>query len=598
MIMNGINSYWLILSILLLVTKSCWSQSEISKSSNKRGQIFNNYTENADFIDLLNQHSVNGEILHVIANGTSIAQEECQYQFEFSTWNCPVNIALLDKNDSRREASFVQAITAAGLVYAVTMYCRSEDQTLCTCDHTKRGEQSGMVWGRCSDNINFGMKFSERLLNKLDPGNDANSAMRRHNYKVGLRAVLRGAKLDCVCPGINKSCATMRVCWKQVSTFREIGTFLKKLYGHAQYVKYMDKQLWFEYFGVTRELVLRKELAYLQISTDSIYIPPIYKNKAMLKIYQNLVKMLRIVKLTDHWLFDPVTYQLMTSNNTHNALFLTRLQILSKNHILRSIRRDTSAAQEECQYQFKWERWNCPENKATISQEFATREAAFVQAITAAGVIHEIAKMCSSGNEKFCSCEITKYKQDPIDNIQTFYWDGCSNKIKFGGTFTYELLKEFTSGKDENAAMHLHNYEVGYKAVEKTAKTKCTCQGKGCTFIICWRQVSTFRHIGSFLKNRYKKAKHVQFLDGQLHQRKYKTTQKVTKIKNKHLTYLRKSPNYCTKNQVHNIEGTTGRQCSRNKNTTDVSERKSCKTLCVSCGYKVIRKHNKYVCLK
>lgn len=42
---------------------------------------------------------IHGETLHVISNGTSIAQEECQNQFEFSTWNCPVVIALLDKND-------------------------------------------------------------------------------------------------------------------------------------------------------------------------------------------------------------------------------------------------------------------------------------------------------------------------------------------------------------------------------------------------------------------------------------------------------------------------------------------------------------------
>ncbi|VDI46227.1 Hypothetical predicted protein [Mytilus galloprovincialis] len=197
----------------------------------------------------------------------------------------------------------------------------------------------------------------------------------------------------------------------------------------------------------------------------------------------------------------------------------------------------------------------------------------------------------------FCTCEKIQHKLEPMYNTETFYWDGCSNKIKFGGKFTFEFLKEFASGEEENGAMQLHNFEVGHKAVEKTAKIKCTCQGKGCTFKICWKQVSTFRHIGTFLKNRYKKAKYVQFIDGQLHQRKYKTTEKVT-IKKKHLTYLRKSPNYCTKNQVLNIEGTEGRQCSRNKNTTNLSEQKSCKTLCVSCGYKVIRKQNKYVCLK
>ncbi|CAC5402405.1 WNT8 [Mytilus coruscus] len=407
--------------------------------------------------------------------------------------------------------------------------------------------------------------------------------MRSHNYKVGLRAVLWSSKVDCVCPGINNS--------------------------------YSNQE---KYYGGTRKLILKKELAYLQMSPDSIYVPPIYKNKAMVKTYQNLVKMLRIVKLTNkHWIFDQalVTDPIKASNNTRNAYFLTRLQfirfrtddlnsnvadvwnapVMSKKHILQGVRRGTLTAQEECQYQFKWERWNCPENKASISQEFATREAAFVQAITAAGIIHAIAKICSSGQETFCSCEKKQYKLDPTDNIQTFYWDGCSNKIKFGGKFTYEFLKELASGKDENAAMQLHNYEVGHKAVEKTAKTKCTCQGKGCTFKICWRQVSTFRHIGSFLKIRYKKAKLVQFIDGQLQQRKYTPTQKVTTIKKKHLTYLQKSPNYCTKNQVLNIEGTEGRQCARNKNTTDISERKSCKTLCTSCGYKVIRKQNKYL---
>lgn len=46
------------------------------------------------------------------------------------------------------------------------------------------------------------------------------------------------------------------------------------------------------------------------------------------------------------------------------------LQILSKKHIFRGVRRGIATAQEECQYQFQWERWNCPENKASISQEF------------------------------------------------------------------------------------------------------------------------------------------------------------------------------------------------------------------------------------
>lgn len=40
----------------------------------------------------------------------------------------------------------------------------------------------------------------------------------------------------------------------------------------------------------------------------------------------------------------------------------------------------------------------------------ATREAAFVQSITAAGIIHAIAKLCSSGQEMFCTCEKIQHK--------------------------------------------------------------------------------------------------------------------------------------------------------------------------------------------
>ncbi|CAC5402406.1 WNT8 [Mytilus coruscus] len=150
--MNGINSFGIILSIFLLA-RSCRSLNESLKRSTEEGLGVNNSTENVDFIVFLNQHSVNEEILHIITNGTSIAQDECQYQFKWDTWNCPVDIALLDRNDSTREASFVQAITAAGIMYAVTKYC----------------EDSGMVCGGCSDNIKFGIRFTQQLLNKMDP---------------------------------------------------------------------------------------------------------------------------------------------------------------------------------------------------------------------------------------------------------------------------------------------------------------------------------------------------------------------------------------------------------------------------------------------
>lgn len=41
----------------------------------------------------------------------------------------------------------------------------------------------------------------------------------------------------------------------------------------------------------------------------------------------------------------------------------------------------------------------------------ATREAAFVQSINAAGIMHVVTQQCSSGQETFCTCDNSRNGQ-------------------------------------------------------------------------------------------------------------------------------------------------------------------------------------------
>ncbi|XP_063446005.1 protein Wnt-8a-like [Mytilus trossulus] len=277
---------------------------------------------------------------------------------------------------------------------------------------------------------------------------------------------------------------------------------------------------------------------------------------------------------------------LTSTNYTRNPDLFTRHPVEAK--ILDSVRKGTLKAQEECQHQFKWERWNCPADTAPFDQDFATREAAFVQSINAAGIMHVVTQQCSSGQETFCTCDNSRNGQTGGFNWK---WGGCSDNIKFGDELTYKFLKGLTSGKNENAAMQLQNYGAGRQAVGRNTKMVCKCHGLSgdCSIRTCWQQVATFREIGQFLKQRYKKAKFVNYYDGQLRQGNDARTRELAVFSKKQLAFLQKSPNYCKEDHVMNIKGTKGRQCmrSKNKNAMTTSERKSCRTLCKSCGYKV-----------
>lgn len=92
-----------------------------------------------------------------------------------------------------KETAFIHAVTAAGLVHAVTRSCSAGNVTECSCDTSLQSGGSaseGWHWGGCSDDIHYGMSFSRRFLdvpmrNITGKSGSGLAAMNRHNNEAG-----------------------------------------------------------------------------------------------------------------------------------------------------------------------------------------------------------------------------------------------------------------------------------------------------------------------------------------------------------------------------------------------------------------------------
>lgn len=106
-----------------------------------------------------------------------------------------------------------------------------------------------------------------------------------------------------------------------------------------------------------------------------------------------------------------------------------------------------------------------------------TREAAFVHAISAAGVAHALTRACSAGELDDCGCDRTVRGASP----EGFQWAGCSDNVHFGTSFSRTFVDarehRFSKRKPKanlnataqqqmqiwRALMNLHNNEAGRK---------------------------------------------------------------------------------------------------------------------------------------
>jgi len=212
--------------------------------------------------------------MSAVAKGSKIGLHECQHQFRNSQWNCSVvnNQSVFGgavTRRSTREAAFVHAIQAAGVLQAISRSCRNGDISTCSCSQSKRPDNlnKDWVWGGCGDNVDYGYKFTkafvdisqksltdnqqlavERFRSKKSDGVQfgvlrrakARRLSNLHNYEAGRRAVYKLVKIECKCHGVSGSCS-MKTCWLKLPSFREVGDLVREKYDAAIEVKYQAK---------------------------------------------------------------------------------------------------------------------------------------------------------------------------------------------------------------------------------------------------------------------------------------------------------------------------------------------------------------------
>lgn len=241
---------------------------------------------------------------------------------------------------------------------------------------------------------------------------------------------------------------------------------------------------------------------------------------------------------------------------------------------------------QECENQFKNEIWNCTLSNKEIFRElpifvkttlpYATRETAFIHAISSAAITHEITLQCRQGKIPGCSCAVVKKQRRVTDDWQ---WGGCSDDIRYGEKETRRFIDRLENGNDARTAFNLHNNEVGRKVVRSSVQKECKCHGVtgSCSMKTCWRRLVNFNAIGSKLKEIYFRATQVSFENNKLQERIHKKTRAVSKRERK-LVYLDSSPDYCLRNDSVGAPGMLGRTCRSDEVSTN-----KCKSLCNSC---------------
>ncbi|CAG9863530.1 unnamed protein product [Phyllotreta striolata] len=248
-------------------------------------------------------------------------------------------------------------------------------------------------------------------------------------------------------------------------------------------------------------------------------------------------------------------------------------------------------AADTCRTVFRQRRWNCssigmaPVLPPDLTR--ATREQAYVYAISSAALTYTMARACSSGGLHQCTCA-AKPAAAPAGG--QFQWGGCGDNVQWAVQFARRFIdnveKHALEKRSNGAAANLHNNRVGRKVMVESLRTQCKCHGVSgsCNIKTCWRALPAMAEIGARLLEKYTNA--VEVSEGSIaeevaEERAPKKAKRA--VGTQLLVYLSKSPDYCTKDEALGSFGTVGRHCN-----VSSSGPESCRQLCCGRGYRTV----------
>ncbi|XP_075918004.1 protein Wnt-5b-like isoform X1 [Petromyzon marinus] len=301
--------------------------------------------------------------------------------------------------------------------------------------------------------------------------------------------------------------------------------------------------------------------------------------------------------------FDPSEYRLLCIWVPGLSPAQRRICLRHRDHVAH-VAEGVHLALSECRHQFQGKRWNCTvpgaEDALDLVAESAdgagfthdaplgvspgSREAAFVSAVTAAGVAHAVARACRQGAlQGACSWVVPHAMKLPPDARR----GGSGDDVEYG----YQFAKWFVDAGDRNRgsgqggeslALNLHNNEAGRLAVYNLAYMGCKCHELfgTCMLKICWQQLADFRSVGNFLKEKYDKSSAVQLVSHNggggaggangsrggaarwPRRRLEAVNERLTAPTVNDLVHVNASPEYCERDETDGVPGTVGPQCS------------------------------------
>ncbi|ELT95359.1 hypothetical protein CAPTEDRAFT_110385, partial [Capitella teleta] len=246
-------------------------------------------------------------------------------------------------------------------------------------------------------------------------------------------------------------------------------------------------------------------------------------------------------------------------------------------------------AMEECQFQFREHRWNCTSMTKKHNSPYGNRllhkgyrETAFASAISAAGMSAQIALACAMGNLPACGCNPRMET-----STQQWVWKGCQHNVRFGDYFTRKFWGSKKEATNVYSEMDVHNSRAGRMIWRENVRLHCKCHGMSgsCEVRTCWKAASSFRKVGSIIKQKFEQATKVDTDNSSKRSRRLKTARRRKRhIDNTDLVYFERSPNFCEPDKTLDSPGTVGRVCNSSSLHID-----SCDTLCCGRGYNTVR---------